>query len=187
MATSVVALRDSLRLNASETVLVVIDMQEKLDALYFKDTIVVIRHLLKAVKAVGLKTIYVEHEPELYGPTTEALKKPFEEVNAIRVTKVDFSAYSAIKDHIGKGVKTVLICGLAAHCCNYHTTIVDAGYNVQMVTNASISQNQVDRSIMTTATTAIMALARALKHPEIDEIMQLYLAKLPDTGLKANE
>lgn len=40
---------------------------------------------------------------------------------------------------------------------------------------------------MTTATTAIMALARALKHPEIDEIMQLYLAKLPDTGLKANE
>ncbi|KAH7684486.1 hypothetical protein AAVH_41007, partial [Aphelenchoides avenae] len=146
MAANLVALRASLRLNADETVLVIVDMQESLDALYFKDATMVLKHLLKAAKAVGLKTIAVEHEPELNGATTEELQKPLDEVNAVRVSKTDFSAYPAIKDHIGKGVKTVLICGVAPHCCTYHTAIdlLDAGYNVQMVTNANVSQNQVD-------------------------------------------
>lgn len=41
-----------------------VSLASHFSALYFKDATVVLKHLLKAAKAVGLKTIAVEHEPE---------------------------------------------------------------------------------------------------------------------------
>lgn len=81
------------------------------------------------------------------GHTAPELVPLLKEANAIILVKPDFSAYPTIKAHLGKNVKTVLICGIAAHSCVYHTTIdlLEDGYNVHVLKKCVTSWNAMDR------------------------------------------
>lgn len=84
------------------------------------------------------------------GHTAPELLPLLNEAGATILIKPDFSAYPTIKPHLGKAVKTVIICGIAAHSCVYHTTIdlLDDGYNVHVLRNATTSWNAVDRYVV---------------------------------------
>ncbi|KAH7721041.1 isochorismatase family protein [Aphelenchoides avenae] len=186
-------LRASLTLEPEETAILVCDMQDGLNGVYYKDMVQVLNPLLKAAKILGVQTIVTEYEVEKFGHTTPELLPLLKELNAPILVKPDFSMYPTIKHLLGKKVKTVLICGIAAHCCVYHTTIdmLDAGYNVHVLKNCVTSWNAMDRragletlrdigAVLTTVTTAIMAYVRTSKHPKNAELEPIYLGKLPE-------
>lgn len=55
--------------------------------------------------------------------------------------------YKVVKEHLAGNVKSVLICGVAAHCCVFQSVVdlLDAGLSVHVVVNATSTNNAEDR------------------------------------------
>lgn len=137
-------------LNKEDSILVIIDIQEKLVKM-LKDEIgegVVKKAsaLTQAAKIIGIPTILTEQYPKGLGQTVEAVK-----ANAAEGTQViEKSAFSALaEESFGKilkdsGRKQVVICGIEAHICVHQTAaeLLEEGYEVFVAKDACASRNK---------------------------------------------
>ncbi|KAH7715372.1 Protein F35G2.2 [Aphelenchoides avenae] len=175
------------------------NQQECLKKLHLKEDetiLVVAGRLLNAAKILGLKTFVAEHQPEKFGHTADALQPLLKELDAVVLPKTEFSMYEVLKEHIPKGTKSAIVCGVAANICVYQSVInlMEHGLTIHLVANATTTHNQEDRlfafeelrhagAVITTADTAIMKLVGGNSHPKIQEVMKLMEEKVPETGL----
>jgi len=134
-------------LNVDNSVLLVVDIQDRLVNMLEKDTIVAKSCTLgNAARILGVETIVSEQYPKGLGNTIEPLKTALGE-NVKYIEKTAFSllnqeGFEEILTSTGK--KQVILCGIEAHICVYQTAmdLISKGYEVILVKDACASRNK---------------------------------------------
>ncbi len=133
------------RLEANETMLVVVDMQERLlPAIHEQERVISnVRLLLRAAKALDLPVVMTTQYLKGLGPThaeVAELAPP-----GTPLDKLTFSCFGSpeCKAAVGAAQRnTLLLCGVEAHICVLQTGLdaLALGYQVHVVTDATGSR-----------------------------------------------
>ena len=173
-------------LDASSTVLVLIDIQERLfPAMHDKEKL--LRNLLKLIKGarvLEIPIVLTEQYPKGLGPTLPEIKSLLPDIRPIE--KLCFSCCdeeSFCKALESLGRRQALIAGIESHICVYQTALAlaRAGYRVQVVGDCVSSRDPENRLVslfkMGAAgigpTTTEMALFELLKVARGDKFKQI--------------
>lgn len=133
------------RLEKEDTVLMIIDLQEKLMAAMSEKAKVYKNNgiLIEAAKIFQIPVVLTEQYPRGLGATVDEIKNKLPE-DYHRLEKTRFSALTPeMRDLLNKiGRKTILITGSETHVCVFQTTrdLVEQGFNVQVVRDAVCSR-----------------------------------------------
>ena len=134
-------------LDKKDSILVIVDIQEKLVNSLGKDTVVEkTATLAQAAKIMGIPTIITEQYPQGLGQTMAAVKEVLES-NTTFIEKTSFSAlkedefFEKLNSH---NRKQVVICGIETHICVHQTTedLLAEGYEVYVAKDACASRNK---------------------------------------------
>ena len=139
-------------LSKDNTVLVVIDIQEKLTRfMHERDELVAnLQKLIQGIRALEVPILWLEQNPDGLGPTIPELSEHLADLEPI--TKLSFSCYGteAFKQALeATGRKQVVLCGIESHVCVYQTAmdLLDAGYEVEVIADAVSSRCAANREI----------------------------------------
>lgn len=144
------------RLDPARTVLLVIDVQERLfPAMSAENAARVVKNvdlLLDAAARLGAKTIVTEQYPKGLGPTVEALRAPLEAAAAQRFEKTCFSALDApgpARAIDALSPRTVIVVGMETHVCVFQTVreLEARGYDVHVPHDAVASRRDDDKRV----------------------------------------
>jgi nicotinamidase-related amidase len=173
-------------LDTADTILLLIDFQERLFAVMHEKEILLknVLKLIKGAKVLEIPLILTEQYPKGLGPTIPEIKALIPDVKPVE--KVCFSctdepafnqALKALKR------KQVLIAGIEAHVCVYQTAMALAreGYEVQVVSDCIASRDPENTKTALTRlgqagilpTTTEMALFELLKVAQGDKFKQI--------------
>ena len=175
----------------SESIIVFIDMQEKLVNAMPEDIAFTMsrqQKLLNSAVHLNLPVIITEQYPRGLGNTVHSLKECFSSDWAV-VEKNTFSCMGSdeFKDKLkDSGKKSVVICGIETHVCVLQTALdcIRAGYRVIVLRDAVCSRNCIDREtafltmenagvfFMTVESFLFMILEDS-KHPEFKKISKI--------------
>ncbi|MFI3300375.1 MAG: isochorismatase family protein [Candidatus Gastranaerophilales bacterium] len=134
-------------LSADDSLLLIIDVQEKLVAMLEKD--IIVSKAVKvagAAKILGIPTIVTEQYPKGLGATVEPLKTVLAEDTEI-VEKTAFNAL-LVEGMIEKiksfGKKQVVLFGIETHICVHQTAaaLLEEGYDVYVIKDACASRSK---------------------------------------------
>jgi len=136
-------MRKNYKLQADETVLVIIDLQEKLmKAMDQREKVYKNTNLLTNLAAqMDIPVIVTEQYPRGLGPTAPELLTGLK--NYLYMEKMEFSAIEGLRKILAPlNRKTVLVTGSETHVCVFQTVrdLVEDGYNVQVVKDAVCSR-----------------------------------------------
>lgn len=177
-------------LNENNTLLLIIDIQEKLlNAVYNKETIEKKSKILAEVASIlDIPTIITEQYPKGLGFTIEGIKSMLIR-NAEFYEKTEFNAIlnPQIKNAIlSKNKKNLIIMGIESHICVFQTAeaLVKEGFNVTVISDAISSRSEceynlaisnfVNHNINVKSTEMIIfEFLKSAKHPNFKEIQQL--------------
>jgi nicotinamidase-related amidase len=184
-------------LTPDKTLLVLIDVQEKLTAVMHKrdELVTNLSKLIKGMRALEIPIIQVEQNPSKMGPTIPELQ--FLLADHPPLTKACFSccgsdAFNAAVKESGR--KQILIAGIETHVCVYQTAValIRDSYAVEVVVNAVSSRNPQDHAVglekireagrhsigsgqghVTTVETALFELMRTSEHSAFRDILKI--------------
>ena len=134
-------------LSAENSLVLIIDIQERLVSVLNKD--VVVANAVKvasAAKLLNVPVLLTEQYPKGLGNTVQALREVLPE-NSEVVEKTYFNALleEGMKDKIKSyGKKQIVIFGIETHICVYQTAsaLVEEGYDVYVIKDACASRNK---------------------------------------------
>jgi len=135
------------KLSQNDSLVLIIDVQERLVGMLEKDTIVSkVSKLTQAAKILDIPVIVTEQYPKGLGHTVEPVAKQFGE-NTPVYEKTSFSAMDIeglaekLKEY---GKKQIVLCGIETHICVHQTcaALIHAGYEVYIVKDACASRNK---------------------------------------------
>lgn len=139
-------------MNLEQTAVVLIDVQGKLATIMndSEHTVNNIEKLIKGSKVLDLPVLWLEQYPKGLGPTVPSIAEQLSNQNPIE--KMTFSAWKTDEFKnalIALNRKNILICGIEAHICVYQTAkdLKNAGFNVEVVTDAIDSRNEANKNI----------------------------------------
>lgn len=134
-------------LDKKESLLLIIDVQERLVATLDKDVVVNrTASLVKAANILEVPTIATEQYSKGLGPTVEKVKQ-----NLIKDAPIlEKMAFSAVKEPgILEKIKSynkkqIVVCGIETHVCVHQTVsdLLDEGFDVYVVKDACASRNK---------------------------------------------
>lgn len=134
------------RLKASETALVVVDMQERLlKAIHEHDRVIAsTRLVLRAAKQLDLKVVMTTQYLKGLGPTHAAVAElappgtPFDKLTFSCFASPEFKQALAATQR-----NSILLCGVEAHICVLQTGLdaLAAGYLVHVIADATSSRS----------------------------------------------
>jgi Isochorismatase family len=136
------------RISAADTVIVVIDVQDKLLALISQSPTLMINltFLLDSAKLLGVPVLSTEQYPKGLGPTTakvaERLSKPIPE----KTTFSCFGAAEFTKQVADIGRSTALVVGIETHVCVMQTVLdlLERDFRVAIPIDAVAARDTVD-------------------------------------------
>lgn len=137
-------------LTREDTLLVVIDFQEKLmPAMYGKEEIEdrTVR-LIKGTEALGIPKIVTQQYTKGIGETIPSVAKALREFSPIDKTSFSCLGSEEFSKQIeSAGRKNIVICGIEAHICVLQTAIqlMEEGYNVYIAVDCISSRNINDK------------------------------------------
>lgn len=147
------------RLTATDSALVVIDVQDKLLAKMPTAAALVrnVAFLIDAANLLGVPVLATEQYPKGLGPTTAELLR---RLPADRPAKTAFSCCGAagfLADLRARGRSNVVLAGMETHVCVLHTALdlTEAGFTVFLPADAVASRGEFDHA------TALRRLERA--------------------------
>ena len=134
-------------LSAENSLVLIIDIQEKLVAALNKD--VVVSNSLKvasAAKSLGIPVILTEQYPKGLGSTVQPLKDVLPENSEI-IEKTYFNALleDGLLDKIKSyDKKQIVLFGIETHICVYQTAsaLIEEGFDVYVIKDACASRNK---------------------------------------------
>ncbi|MFC2005817.1 hydrolase [Chloroflexota bacterium] len=139
-------------LGIANTVLIVIDVQEKLSrVIYQRENLISnLQKMIQGIQVLEVPIIVTEQYPQGLGPTIQEISSLLTNIQPI--PKVSFSCYGDEKFlHKFESLhrKQVLVCGIESHVCVYQTVsdLVSAGCETQLVTDAISSRTPENRQI----------------------------------------
>jgi nicotinamidase-related amidase len=173
-------------LNLDNTVLVVVDVQEKLSrAMHEKEAL--LESTVKAVagaRILGLPVIRTEQNPNGLGPTVPEVAELLSDSPV--VTKLSFSCCGEpnfLEQLAALNRRQVLVLGIESHVCVYQTVadLLEDGYEVQVIADAVSSRTPENKAIGlarckelgASITSAETALFELLKKAEGDKFKQM--------------
>ena len=179
---------DKFTLKREDTVLMVIDIQEKLvSVMEHKDQVIEnTKILIKAAKEMKFPVIATEQYPKGLGRTVVDLLDVIEEDNIY--AKNSFTAYTNEVEEALKslGKKKVLVTGMETHVCVFQTVrdLINDGYEVFLVKDAVASRsksnfiNGIDLmkslgAVITNTETAVFDLLKASGTPEFKVLSKM--------------
>jgi len=133
------------KLDSQDTVIFIIDLQEKLmKAMKNRESVYQnTRLLLEVAKQYNIPVVSCEQYPKGLGSTVKEVKD-YLPPNYYYLEKISFSAYTEeLQEILQKiGRKTIIVVGSETHICVFQTSrdLVDAGYNVHVVRDAVCSR-----------------------------------------------
>ncbi len=139
-------------LAVDNTVLVVIDIQEKLvRVMYQREQLVDnLQKLIRGMQVLEVPVIATEQYPQGLGPTIPEIAQLLAGIQPF--PKVSFSGCGE-EQFVGRlealGRKQVLISGIESHVCVYQTVgdLINSGYGVHVVTDTVSSRTSQNREI----------------------------------------
>ncbi len=134
-------------LNIENSLLLMIDIQEKLVSMVNDENIVKKTcALANAARILGLNKIVTEQYPRGLGSTIPSVMTALgDDVKYLEKTSFSALKNSEIEKTVKEsGKKHVILCGIEAHICVYQTAIdlISQGFNVYLVKDASASRNK---------------------------------------------
>jgi nicotinamidase-related amidase len=144
------------RLEPKSTLVLVVDIQEKLAPAMDKDALARLLRgtdvLLLAAKLLGLSTIATEQYPKGLGPTVPQVLAGLEQVRAARVSKTCFSAMDqpeVARFVAGAAPRAVVVVGMESHVCILQTVrdLLARGYEVHVPHDGVASRREDDRRV----------------------------------------
>jgi len=177
---------------ASDSILLIVDMQEKLLPAMADGERALARavRLAQAARLLDVPVVATEQQPEKIGPTVEPLRDSIQRV----MPKTYFSAtrQPGFDGWLPAARKTVLVAGVEAHVCVLQTImgLADKGFRVAMVTDACASRSPADhhaalrraRAHGADILTVEMAMFEWLdhcEHPRFRQVLQLVKQNTP--------
>ncbi|MBQ8847899.1 MAG: hydrolase [Candidatus Gastranaerophilales bacterium] len=175
-------------LNPANTVIVCIDLQEKLVKMLNNPDVIASNctKLMQTANILNIETIITEQYPKGLGETIESINsiKTFK-----KIEKTTFSAYETdeFKKYIDSlNKKQVIIFGIETHICTLQTTIdlINKGYEVYVVQDCSSSRNESNHNcaldlikqkggFITSLEIVLFDFLKSSKHPNFKEIQSL--------------
>lgn len=134
-------------LNPQDSLVLIIDIQEKLVRALDKDIVVKrASNLVKSAKILDIPVIVTEQYPKGLGATVEALSSNLPE-NAQIVEKTAFNALledGLLEKLKSFGKKQIVICGIETHICVHQTAaaLLREGFEVYVAKDACASRNK---------------------------------------------
>ena len=174
-------------MNADDTALLVVDVQERLAPLVLDSERVIwnCRRLLDGAKALGVRVAGTEQYPEKLGTTIEPLRSRLPE----RAAKLAFSGaccsqiFQAWRE---AGIFRVLLCGIETHVCIQQTAfdLMATGLQVYIAADAVSARHQADHelalrrldsagAVLTSTEAALFEWCREAGTAQFKEIMAL--------------
>lgn len=144
------------RLDPRTTLLLVVDVQEKLAAAMPDDARLTLVDntgiLLEVAKLLGVKVVASEQYPKGLGPTVPALAEKLSALDVTPMPKLTFDACSdlaiarAISDF---APRSVIVVGMESHICVFQTAreLVKRGYATHVVADAVTSRREENRQL----------------------------------------
>jgi nicotinamidase-related amidase len=172
-------------LNQNNTIVIIIDIQEKLlSSVYDKNIVNVASKLVQAAKILEIPVLITEQYPKGLGETVLQIK---ENADAIYFEKTDFSAFEKIKETLKKsGKKQIIICGIEAHICVHQTVndLLKQGFEVHILKDGIASRkefeftqglNRMEKNgaIITCLEIALFELLKGASHPQFKAVQNL--------------
>ncbi len=176
-------------LSEKNTVLVVIDVQEKLSKVIHNSEMlsVNLQKVIRGVQILGIPVLCLEQNPSRMGGTIPEVKSLLE--GQLPIPKMSFSCYGDplfIENLEGIGRRQVLLAGIETHVCVYQTAAdcLQRGYEVSVVADAVSSRRQDDKEIALTRMQAdgakltcvemvLFELLRTAEHPAFKEMLKI--------------
>lgn len=189
------------RIVVRNSLLFLCDMQEKFRSRvkYFDEIVAVSNRVLRAAMALEVPVIITEQYPQGLGPTAKQLG--LDEFGLKPIAKTQFCMLVPEVERtleINGGFRSsVILCGIESHVCVQQTalTLLERGYDVHLVVDATSSQNLVNRKyafkfmrdcgvLLTTSESLILSLLKDSAHPKFRQLQkELLMTPAPDTGL----
>jgi nicotinamidase-related amidase len=173
-------------LNTNNTVLLIIDMQERLFPV-MRDKERLLRNTLKLIKGagvLGIPVILTEQYPKGLGPTLREIKELVSGISPVEKTSFnccDAAAFCQALEALHR--KQILVAGIEAHICVYQTAMAlgRTGYQVQVVADGVDSREAENKTVALfrmgaagiSPTTTEMALFELLKEAKGDQFKQI--------------
>ncbi len=139
-------------LNATNTALVIVDVQGKLaqimdqkDALFSN-----LETIVRGAKILDIPIVWVEQIPNKLGPTIPQISDQLHDHQPI--AKNSFSCYKSsefVEALAETGCKNIIVVGIEAHICVYQTVreMLNAGYHVEVISDAVSSRNPLNKEV----------------------------------------
>jgi nicotinamidase-related amidase len=144
------------RLDPKTTVLLVVDVQEKLAAAMPAETMAsVVKNigiLLDAARPLGVRVVASEQYPKGLGPTVGEVARKLEGLGVTPLPKTSFDACSelAIARVLSElAPRSVVVVGMESHVCVFQSAreLVKRGYATFVVADAVVSRREENRRI----------------------------------------
>ena len=177
-------------LTVQNTILLVIDVQERLFPLIFEKEQLLknLENLIKGAKILGIPILLTEQAPDKVGKTIAQLSLLFNSQKPLE--KMTFSCFADANfvQVLGsqEGRREILIAGIETHVCVYQTArdLLNAGYDVQVVADAVSSRTKENKNIglerikaeggtLTSTETALCELLQRAEGEKFKEIIKL--------------
>jgi nicotinamidase-related amidase len=142
-----------MRLGRDQTVLLIIDVQERLMPVIDERATVElnIERLIRGAHILGIPVLVTEQYVKGLGRTVESVRRALEETIGYQPIQKDcFSAQGSPDFAIrlsSIGRRQVLLCGVETHVCVYQTAsdLLEGGYEVSLVSDAASSRSSRNR------------------------------------------
>lgn len=176
-------------LSAEDSLVLIIDIQEKLVAALNKD--VVVSNALKiatSANILGIPIIVTEQYPKGLGCTVQSLKDVLpQEAQIVEKTYFNALLEDGMLDKIKSyGKKQIVIFGIETHICVYQTAsaLIEQGYEVYVIKDACASRNKyefkqgIDAMVANGAKISCVEIAlfdwlKGAKNPKFKEVQVL--------------
>jgi len=141
---------EKFQLQREETVLLVVDIQERLAVAMAEREKVVVNagHLIAAAKLLGVPVVHTEQYPKGLGPTVAELRPAIEPAAAIEKLTFDCCGEPTFTPALEQaGRSTVVVCGMETHICVLQTVLglLAQGLIVHVVADAVCSRSAENR------------------------------------------
>ena len=174
-------------MNADDTGLLVVDVQERLAPLVLDSARIIwnCRRLLDGAKALGIRIAATEQYPEKLGATVEPLHSRLPE----RTAKLAFSGAGCAPDIRAwreAGIFRILLCGIETHVCIQQTAfdLLANGFQVYIAADAVSARHRADHefalrrldsggAVLTSTESALFEWCRIAGTAVFNEIMAL--------------
>lgn len=178
-------------LDRLQTLLVIIDVQEKLIPVIHESERLVrnIDRLVRGCRVLGVPAIVTEQYVKGLGPTVETIRESLTGTGSMPIEKSCFSAHGCeafVTQLETLGRTQILLAGVETHVCVYQTAedLLSAGFSVSVVADAVSSRDPLHRDValrrmendgaaLTTTEMALFELTRTAGTDEFRAISRL--------------